>query len=292
MRSWIVRRARRGLQLRVASRRASRRAGCRGRSRGRGRSPASPSRSTPRAMRAQVAHVAAVELDRAARRVVEPRDQVGDRRLAGAARPDERGELAGLDLERDVLERPRAASTVLRRAAPRSGTRRRAARPRRARRSAARRRRVRRIDDLVSAGRGSGRSARTARATTAPRPTVWSMLPIGNSSRVCSAVNATIVPELRSGLAGDEVDERGRDREERLHDREEGAPDHLLAHLEPRQPLVLVAIALDRVTVPVEHLREQDARRPRASPRSAPTARRATPASGRRSVAARGRRAT
>ena len=66
-------------------------------------------------------------------------------RLAGAARPHDRGELAGLDDEREVVQRPLAprrqlddgAAPVLRqrrprargRAAPRSGSTRRAARP-------------------------------------------------------------------------------------------------------------------------------------------------------------------
>ena len=50
------------------------------------------------------ADVDAVDLDRARVDVVEPRDQVGRRRLARARRADERHELARLGLEVDVLE--------------------------------------------------------------------------------------------------------------------------------------------------------------------------------------------
>ena len=53
------------------------------------------------------ADVDAVDLDRSGVDVVQPRDQVGRRRLARARRPDERDELARLRLEVDVLERER-----------------------------------------------------------------------------------------------------------------------------------------------------------------------------------------
>ena len=58
-------------------------------------------------------------------------------------------------------------------------------------------------------------------------------------------------------VAADEVDEGRRSGEERLHEREERAADHLLAHLEPREPAVPLAIARDRVALAVERLREQ-----------------------------------
>ena len=53
-----------------------------------------------------VAQVVAVDEHRAARRVVEARDELGDRRLAGAGRADERDGLARRDLQREVLQRP------------------------------------------------------------------------------------------------------------------------------------------------------------------------------------------
>ena len=55
-----------------------------------------------RAQRRQrhVAHVAAVDQDRAAGDVVEPRHQIDQRRLAGAAAADDRQHLPGADRER------------------------------------------------------------------------------------------------------------------------------------------------------------------------------------------------
>ena len=46
----------------------------------------------------------AVELERAAVRRVEARDDVERRRLAGAVRPDQAGDLPLLDVERDAVE--------------------------------------------------------------------------------------------------------------------------------------------------------------------------------------------
>ena len=93
------------------------------------------------------------------------------------------------------------------------------------------------------------------------------MEPIGKKSRVWSAVNATIVPALIARADAvvdreprDEVDERRREAEEGADEREERPPDHLLAHLEVGEPLVLAAVALDRVARAREHLREQHAR--------------------------------
>ena len=54
----------------------------------------------------QVAHVDPVDLHRAALHVVQPRDQVRHRRLAGTGRPDQRRELPGFDRQGDVLQRP------------------------------------------------------------------------------------------------------------------------------------------------------------------------------------------
>ena len=53
---------------------------------------------------ANVAQIHAADFDRAARRVVKAQQQVGERGFAGAARADERDELAGLDGEIDVAQ--------------------------------------------------------------------------------------------------------------------------------------------------------------------------------------------
>ena len=50
------------------------------------------------------AQVAAVERDRARARVEEPQQQVDDRGLAGAARPDQRDPAAGLEAEVEAVE--------------------------------------------------------------------------------------------------------------------------------------------------------------------------------------------
>jgi hypothetical protein len=54
---------------------------------------------------AGVPHVGAVDLDRPAGDVVQPRDQVADGGLAGPARPDQRHELAGVGFEADARQR-------------------------------------------------------------------------------------------------------------------------------------------------------------------------------------------
>jgi hypothetical protein len=56
-------------------------------------------------MRAGGGDVAALELDRTLSWTVEPVDRAQRRGLAGAVRTDERDDLAGLDAERDALER-------------------------------------------------------------------------------------------------------------------------------------------------------------------------------------------
>ena len=53
----------------------------------------------------QVAQVMAVDGDASGRRVVETRDEIGHRRLARATRPHQRRQLAGLEVERDVVQR-------------------------------------------------------------------------------------------------------------------------------------------------------------------------------------------
>ena len=57
-----------------------------------------------------VAHVDPVDLDGAALRVVEPQQQPGDRRLARTGLPDQRGRLAGRQLEREAVEHRPAVS--------------------------------------------------------------------------------------------------------------------------------------------------------------------------------------
>jgi hypothetical protein len=51
---------------------------------------------------ADMPYVEAVDLDRTAGNVVQPRDQVADGGLAGPARPDQRHELAGVGFEGDA----------------------------------------------------------------------------------------------------------------------------------------------------------------------------------------------
>ena len=58
-----------------------------------------------------VAHVDAVDEDGAARRIVQPREQADERRLAGAGRADERDGLPRLDAQRDVIEHERRRRT-------------------------------------------------------------------------------------------------------------------------------------------------------------------------------------
>ena len=146
-----------------------------------------------------LADVTPVDRHRASGHVVEPRHEIGDRRLAGPARADDRGELPGLDLERYVLERPEprrpeqplvAVAQPPRRArgragapAPRSGSRpgrsgprREPGRATRSPRRASRRCRAR--------GRGTGRSARRARATTGSRVETCRSEPTGKRSLV------------------------------------------------------------------------------------------------------------
>ena len=55
-------------------------------------------------LQGQVADVLAADPHRPAVDVVEPRDEVGDRGLAGTGRPDERDHLAGLGGEGDAVQ--------------------------------------------------------------------------------------------------------------------------------------------------------------------------------------------
>ena len=99
-----------------------------------------------------VADVLPVDQDAPAVDVVEPRHQVGQRRLARAARPDDRGELPRLDDERHVLHRPPAV--------PVRGPAGLAARGRRTRRA---RTRPRPVTAARSSSRASGASTMRGR---------------------------------------------------------------------------------------------------------------------------------
>src|SRR6185312_16524752 len=57
-------------------------------------------------LEAQVADIDTADRDAPAARVVEPRSQITQRRLAGTGLPDERGRRAGRHGEGDILERP------------------------------------------------------------------------------------------------------------------------------------------------------------------------------------------
>jgi len=63
--------------------------------------------------RRQVVHLRAVDDDAPARRALEPGDEPHERRLAAARRPQERQELAVLDLQIDAVDRLHAAKVLL-----------------------------------------------------------------------------------------------------------------------------------------------------------------------------------
>src|SRR5207244_2338717 len=192
--------------------------------------------------------------------------EVGDRRLAGAARPDDRGELPRLDLERDVLERPLPRGD--RPCAVAVG-----------------------LDRLRLEGRRPDwllvPEVDVVELDLAPHLLLPELARAGGVDDVLRQVEVREDPleerergldldrglehapdrEQKAGLqrregedraerevrvAGDEEDQRRRRREEDLDEREERAPDHLLAHLEPGEAAVALAVALDRVALPVE----------------------------------------
>jgi hypothetical protein len=78
--------------------------------------PADPGART--SVRAPAGDVAAAELDRARRRGVEPGEQVHERRLAGAVRPDQPDDLVPVQLERDAVERLHARERPRHRGGP------------------------------------------------------------------------------------------------------------------------------------------------------------------------------
>ena len=81
------------------------------------------------AARCPLAQVAAVERDPAARRLVEPREQLDQRGLARAVLADDRELAAGRDVQVDAVERELARARIRERRRPRSARRRRASVP-------------------------------------------------------------------------------------------------------------------------------------------------------------------
>ena len=61
------------------------------------------------ALNLNLAQVAAVQENASRRRIVEPSDQVAERRLAGAAGADQGDRLTGLDIERSIVLQAPAA---------------------------------------------------------------------------------------------------------------------------------------------------------------------------------------
>ena len=236
----------------------------------------------------QAADVVAVDRNGPGGHVVQPRDEVGDRGLAGATGADQRGQLPRLDTQVHVLQGP----------FPEFGRGDRRA--------------------LAVGGGGAGRLGRDRRplllGVVAERNVSQADLPADLLSRQGHGVRRVLdlmghvqvfedaVEQRHGGLhlhrdhqhladgeeqpalqrgergdgpsldgrlpdslvgdhdAGDQVDERRGDGEERADQREEVAPNHLLPDLEVGQPLVLVAEAADLVPLPPEHLGQQDAR--------------------------------
>ena len=140
------------------------------------------------------AHVVTVDLDGARCDVVEARDQVADGRLARAARPDERRELARRDLELDPVQRPAAARQSPSSVVAEVDVAEARPAPRTSRLGIARG--VRRVDDLVlqvevleDAFEERKRGLHLDRGSQ--------HVADGPESRVCNAVKATSVPAVR-----------------------------------------------------------------------------------------------
>jgi hypothetical protein len=66
--------------------------------------------------RREIGDVAAADHDLAGRRLLQPRDQAEQRRLAAPGRPDQHHELAVADLQRDVVDGHDTAAELLRHA--------------------------------------------------------------------------------------------------------------------------------------------------------------------------------
>ncbi len=206
----------------------------------------------------QLANVVPGEPDAAAGHVVEPRDEIGDRGLAGTGRPHECRELAGLDVERDPLEGRRGVAAGIRirendvleldpaEVATVHGVG------------------VRGVDDgrhevevLEDAGEQRLRGLQVERdAHEAEQRPHQPRL----HRRECddrAGGHGAVPAEQQPGRA--DVDDRGNDGQEDLHHREEPLAAHLLAHLQPHLVVVLAGVPADLGLLLVEALREEDA---------------------------------
>ena len=238
--------------------------------------------TSPRLARRDLAHVEAVDLDRALVDVVQPRHQVGRGRLARARRSDQRHQLAGLDLEVDVRRAPNGQPLGSARPPASSRARSRSARHRPRRppwplpspagpRTPARRppigsgtRRAgsgsRRAPRSGSSARASGASTMSTRQVEVLEDAVEQrQRALDLDLHVEQLAEREEQPRLERGEgddvadrrrgrvaldgqpAGQPVDERRRDREDRADDHEEPAADHALADLERGELRVGVA---------------------------------------------------
>ena len=215
-------------------------------------------------------HVVPVEQHRAAIDVVEPRDEVGDRRLARPAGPDDRRQPARLDHERRLAHRPGPVVRRLRHGRRHAGdVGLRVGEPD-----------VVELDPPGDRGRvehlGAG-------GVDDPRPQVEVLedpaeqgkggLDVeGDAQEVDRGEQQSRLqgrerddgarrhPRVRGDQqARDQVDQRRGDPQEGLHDREERLPGHRLAHLQVDLSRVLGGVAADLRLLPVEHLRQQHA---------------------------------
>ena len=217
----------------------------------------------------QVAHVVTVDRHRSALDVVEPRDQVGDRRLArpGRARPAPRAARAR-PASRRRAARPRAPA-VRRPRRRRSETTRARARPRRGSRPRPDRARPRR--SVICGRRSISSKIRPNSAsddwTSTDTCSNWL---IGISSRRLQRRERHQRPRRQVAVGalepGDQIDERRADPEERLGDGEERSADHRLADLQVGLVGVLDAVAVDLVLPGARTPWPAGSRTPTASP--------------------------
>ena len=202
---------------------------------------------------ADAAHVDPVDLDRPAGDVVEARDQVADRGLARAARPDQRDEMARFGSEADALEGVSFDSGV----AEIDVRERHPAADRGHRKIDG----VGRVDDVGHhvevledpVEQGQRRAQLHRDLQQLPDREVQPGLERGEGHDGAGRDGGAV----RQQQAGDEVDRRRGDRQERLHHGVEALADHLLAELEVGQALVLLPVAGDVAQLAAEHLGQQ-----------------------------------
>ncbi len=198
----------------------------------------------------QVADVDAVDRHRAARRVVEPSDEVRARRLARARLADERRLRAARDGERDVLERP----GVLLVAEPDVVERDVAARPLD---------RVRPLDDVdglveILEDPVEERERALHLELHAEQAADREEEPGLEGREGDERADRDRVAAARDRPAGEEVDERGHHGERRLDRGHHPAARHPAPHLEPGEPLGLRLEADGEVVRAAHRLAEQD----------------------------------